>query len=257
MTNNCLGRPIVGCFNFTGNCNVSNGCEKVFLCDDGDPCTIDTCQSNGTCSHAPKNCSVGGNLCSNNVCVNGVCDNNSPKNCSDGDMCAKFTCNLTVGCVKTPFTAKDCDDHNACTNDTCVSSQGCVHINATCGTGDLCTNITCNPIKGCQGNPKVCPTSDRCKIGKCSNGTCSTTTQQLCLQTPAIVGITLGAGAIAGIAIAAIVAAVLLGAAAYKGAQVYNARADLDAAGNSNPLYETGGSYGENKLYGDYDAFNK
>jgi len=43
--------------------------------------------------------------------------------------------------------------------------------------------------------------------------------------------------------------------AAFKGYQAYNASKDLDDVGQSNPLYETGGNYGENKLFGNYEAF--
>lgn len=38
---------------FLYSCHPRLGCLVAPLCDDGDPCTIDTCTSNGTCIHEP------------------------------------------------------------------------------------------------------------------------------------------------------------------------------------------------------------
>jgi len=146
-----------------------------------------------------------------------------------------------------------CDDFNACTNDTCDSVSGCVHTNLTCRSGADCVIDKCTPVRGCFSDSVQCPDTGKCGIGTCTNNTCSYTEPALCTED--IVGIGLGTGAIVGIIIAAIVAAVLLGFGAYKGVQAYNASKDLSEAGNANPLYEAGGQYGENKLFGDYQAF--
>ena len=61
----------------------------------------------------------------------------------------------------------------------------------------------------------MCENQGKCDIGVCSNNTCTYTRPDLCEDE--IIGIGLGAGAIVGIVIAAIVAAALLGVGAYKG----------------------------------------
>lgn len=72
-----IGQPCNGgnlCF--TGVCNTG-GCElQVFLCDDHNPCTIDSCQDEST----------------------GACGN-APVSCDDGRSCTIDSCNPTSGCV--------------------------------------------------------------------------------------------------------------------------------------------------------------
>jgi len=65
----------------------------------------------------------------------------------------------------------------------------------------------------------------------------------------------LGGGIIALIVIIAVIVAAVLAFGAFKGVQAYNASKDLDESGQTNPMYEAAGQYGENKLYGDYKAF--
>jgi cysteine-rich repeat protein len=74
-------------------------------CDDGDPCTVDSCDPARGCVRTPK-----------------VCE--------DGDACnGVSTCDPASGaCV--PGSAPDCDDHDACTDD-----DRCVNV----GTGSQCT----------------------------------------------------------------------------------------------------------------------
>lgn len=242
------------CFTYTGNCDLTNGCEKISKCDDKDPCTIDTCDPlTGACSHTPVNCDDG-NACTDDSCdaATGKCIN-VRKNCTPSSACHTATCDDRLGCVETPLPEGHCDDFNTCTEDYCDPTLGCQHKNVTCDDGLICTVDSCHPIKGCLSSPMRCPDADECYLGTCENGTCTTFKGTLCDEEKIIIG--LSTGAIVGIIIAAIVAAVLLGAGAYKGYQAFNASKELDQAGNVNPLYEAGGTYGENKLFGDYQAF--
>ncbi len=70
-------------------------------CDDGDPCTGDTCYQKIGCTHVPH---AGG------------CDDGNP--CTSGDNCA------TGSCIGKPL---DCDDGKPCTDDACVLPGGCTH----------------------------------------------------------------------------------------------------------------------------------
>ena len=70
-------------------------------CDDGDPCTDDSCGLDAICAHLPA--------------VGPACD--------DGDACTVGdTCGL-LGCE--PGKVSDCDDGDPCTGDSCLPDKGC------------------------------------------------------------------------------------------------------------------------------------
>jgi hypothetical protein len=80
---------------------VHTGCNSAADCSDGDACTNDVCNPDGSCSHLAV-----------------VCD--------DANACTIDACDSTVGCVFQPL---DCSDSNACTSDTCEPAGGCQHVN--------------------------------------------------------------------------------------------------------------------------------
>lgn len=85
------------------------GCTTNAQCDDGNPCTTDTCNS-GTCSHTNNNDSCNdGNLCTNgDVCSGGACAG-TPVSCPPGQ-----TCNGTNGlCETAPQTVSFQDGFNS------------------------------------------------------------------------------------------------------------------------------------------------
>ncbi len=117
-------------------------------CDDGSPCTNDTCQA-GICTW------IAAGL--------GNCDDGNA--CTSGDSCAGGKCAGTV---------VNCDDKNPCTADSCDPKQGCQHAAAagTCDDGDSCTTAdTCTAGK-CAGTPKVCDDSNECTDDSCKFGVC-------------------------------------------------------------------------------------
>ena len=64
-------------------------------CDDGNPCTVDSCDPLVGCLHAPVDC-------------------------NDGQACTEDSCNPATGaCVHAPL---NCNDNNACTNDSCTQA---------------------------------------------------------------------------------------------------------------------------------------
>ncbi|MEC9073471.1 MAG: hypothetical protein VX938_13855, partial [Myxococcota bacterium] len=105
----CRGVPTVcpgeGCFcdPDSGGCVCPIPCEPTD-CDDGNPCTADTCDPVDGCLHSPT-------------------DEGEP--CDDGDACTletacdTGTCACGDGCA-----APDCDDGNPCTADTCDPIAG-------------------------------------------------------------------------------------------------------------------------------------
>ncbi|MBK9146307.1 MAG: T9SS type A sorting domain-containing protein [Flavobacteriales bacterium] len=70
-------------------------------CDDGDPCTIDTCDpATGVCVYTPMNCDDG-DPCTIDLCFNGTCLN-LLQSCSDGDPCTFDYCDALGECQHDP-----------------------------------------------------------------------------------------------------------------------------------------------------------
>jgi hypothetical protein len=91
------------------------------VCDDGDPCTTDTCV-NGVCVFTPIVCDDG-DPCTVDTCVNGVCVH-TPMDCDDNDPCTLDTC-VNGTCVFTPV--------NPCPSLVLVPDSDCYQ------TGDIVT----------------------------------------------------------------------------------------------------------------------
>ena len=78
-------------------------------CDDGDPCTVDSC-TNGQCTHESVECD------DSDACTVDSCDPqtgdclHAAVECDDGDPCTIDSCDPAVGCV---YMAVNCDDQNA------------------------------------------------------------------------------------------------------------------------------------------------
>jgi hypothetical protein len=148
---------IGGC-NSNGECDdgdVCNGLETCVAsqcvagtpldCDDGNPCTTDTCDPILGCQHANT---ADGTSCADTdlcdgaeTCQSGVCTEGAPLVCDDGNACTDDTCVPATGCLYTNNTSV-CDDGVACTgNDVCTDG--------TCSGVDTCANgMTCNHATG-------------------------------------------------------------------------------------------------------------
>ncbi len=138
-------------------------------CDDGNPCTVDSCDPATGCSTAavpvPKTCGPN----KDQPC--GCDDLNA---CTVGDVCVDTTCKGT---------AVVCDDKNDCTTDSCdASGTGCSSTkkveNSVCDDGDAHCTTGDKCISGvCTGTPVTCPPdSNACNISKCIDflGGCQT-----------------------------------------------------------------------------------
>jgi len=93
------------------------GCQQCSTkadCDDGNPCTTDSC--------------------SDGACVN----TNNTASCDDGDACTVNDVCSDGSCIAGP--QMNCNDNNECTNDSCIDGS-CRNINNTvsCDDGDSCT----------------------------------------------------------------------------------------------------------------------
>jgi hypothetical protein len=129
--------PGLGCQNVPRNdvpCNDNNLCTvddrcvqgaclggAPRVCDDGNPCTLDTCNHKG-CVHTPG---VGG--------------------CNDGNACTVGDTCVAGQCVSGP--PKACDDGNPCTSDACATGTG------LCTSSPIADGDTCNDGDTCSGCP--------------------------------------------------------------------------------------------------------
>ena len=189
----CVGKPV----------------DPKVWCDDGNPCTTDTCDPKGAagtpkpgCNHAPNqqpcddgNACTAGDLCAVGACNPGTntCQCTVDSDCAskeDGDLC-----NGTLYCDKgavpykcavnpqTPVTCSKAGD-SACQRAKCAPKTGqcsqqpanegqpCDADGSVCTVGDVCLGGACKP-----GNTIKCDDSNPCTVDACDAKTgCAATT---------------------------------------------------------------------------------
>jgi hypothetical protein len=114
-------------------------------CDDGNPCTLDSCvPATGAC----------------------VYEDNP---CDDGDLCTFDTCELPGGCVHDAV-VRGCDDGNPCTTDSCNPLTGACEADAVvCAAANKCELALCDPATGvCRTTAMPCYDGDACTTDSCN-----------------------------------------------------------------------------------------
>ena len=157
-------------------------CEPgpALQCDDGNPCTTDSCQDGG-CVFAPNDGECDdGNVCTEaSMCKAGVCLGTQPLDCEDGNVCTTHACDPANGCIQVDNQAP-CSDDDPCTlGDSCAngSCQGGVGA-PVCDDGNICTDDSCVTGKGCvyTANESKCDDGSACTLGDtCKDGWCAFT----------------------------------------------------------------------------------
>ena len=169
---------------------------QTLTCDDGNPCTDDSCDQDVGCVHTPNiaPCDDGNECTVGDQCGDGLCKAASMAQCDDDESCTFDTCDPQAGCVHTPQDvpcndgdwctvvdecvlghcvgagSPDCEDGNLCTADSCVKAQGCVHLPNVepCDDGDECTTQDVCSNKQCTGGPPLlCEDNDDCTDDSC------------------------------------------------------------------------------------------
>ena len=153
-----------------------NGVADDGTCDDGNGCTIDTCEGESGCKHEAIDggecldgdaCTIGDH-CEEGVCVGKAID------CDDENPCTKDSCDGLGGCKSEPQVAV-CDDGDPCTlGDLCTEGvcQGTATL--TCDDGNPCTDDSCGEA-GCvyTANEGGCDDGNACTEGDaCADGAC-------------------------------------------------------------------------------------
>ncbi len=153
-------------------------------CDDGNPCTNDSC-AGGACAHTnnTKSCNDGNACTTGDVCSGGQCGGGAPLSCDDGNPCTDDGCNPGAGCTHAP-NAVPCDDGDACTlGDHCAGGACAGGGGLVCDDGNPCTDDGCLPASGCafEPNTQPCDDGDPCSVGDaCAGGLCAGGTLLVC-----------------------------------------------------------------------------
>jgi hypothetical protein len=157
-------------------------------CDDGNPCTLDTCGAAGECGHAPTSTAVcsDGNACTvGDVCTAGECVGTALAACGcsvdadcadfeDGDLCNGTlfcdggTCRVKAGSVVTC----DTTDDGPCVTNQCQPSTGtCApspHADGVaCQSDDACFNDGACVAGACVGTAVNCDDGNPCTTDSC------------------------------------------------------------------------------------------
>ena len=124
--------------------------NKTHMCEDGNLCTVESCNATGDCQHTPKtgaDCFDGSVCTVNDVCVNKTCTSGQFQKCTDGDPCTSDSCNPSSGCVFTDISSGpgSCEDGNVCTEkDFCEKGACKSGALKTCNDGNDCTLDACD-----------------------------------------------------------------------------------------------------------------
>ena len=171
-----------------GKCadGACTGASKV-ACDDGNPCTDDTCDSGtGNCKYSANTapCEDGDKCTTGDVCANSACKAAKITACDDGNPCTDDSCDKTTGqCTVAPkVDGVACDDGDKCSeNDSCKGGTCKAGAAKFCDDGKLCTDDACDPKTGCTAKNNTAPCSgDACKLGACASGACVLGTKTGC-----------------------------------------------------------------------------
>ncbi len=166
-------------------------------CDDGNLCTIDSCDG-GSCTATPVVCDDDGVFCNGTEACNpsnGLCEGTGNP-CAAGEVC----CEVTDSCVDECCDDNACDDGDLCTTDACVGGTcqytpvdcpdngvfcdgpescddqtgECVSGGDPCGDGEVCCESSASCVDECCDD-SACDDGDLCTTDACVDGTCQYT----------------------------------------------------------------------------------
>ena len=186
----CQNVPVTGSVCFLTSACEAGACNQGVCvvptgsgCDDGNPCTEDTCDVNG-CVNTPLEgggCEDDDACTLETACVQGVCQG-LEVNCNDGDICTLDGCDAITGCFHDTDDneccqsgVSICDDDNQCTDDGCspVTLECEYEFNdASCDDGNPCTVVDSCSNGDCLGTLKDCNDGNQCTLDSCADGTC-------------------------------------------------------------------------------------
>jgi hypothetical protein len=169
-------------------CNgVDDDCDGTIdgnaSCDDGNPCTSDTCAGQAGCTHEASTggCDDGNACTEGDVCAASTCKGKLLI-CDDKNPCTVDSCDVLKGCTYAVDGGASCDDGNACTKDSCALGL-CSQTTITCDDGNPCTTDACDPAAGCTATANdagTCSDENACTTDTCVSGKCISKTNAPC-----------------------------------------------------------------------------
>jgi len=172
-----------GLFCTTGDTCTAGVCVPSGVsCDDGNPCTIDSCDEGlDTCSNVNSNdpCDDGFFCTDGDTCSGGSCVPGPARNCGDGNACTDDTCNDTTDACEHQNNTAPCSDGLGCTTGDVCSGGECTGAPKDCGDGNICTTDSCSEPTGLCSNVnntaacddgEFCTFPDACAAGACVPG---------------------------------------------------------------------------------------
>ncbi|MBM4371427.1 MAG: hypothetical protein FJ098_07215, partial [Deltaproteobacteria bacterium] len=166
----------------TDSCNPASGCvheTNTAACDDGDPCTTGDHCAGGVCAGS---CDDGNPCTTGDACVAGVCTG-TDVDCDDGNPCTSDWCHPVWTGGECHSSIMHCDDANPCTVDYCLEGECINELGVDCDDGNPCTDGACDPATaGCVLTPNTaacedgdpCTAGDHCDAFLCVSGTSPT-----------------------------------------------------------------------------------
>jgi len=164
----CQSKPLTGT-----PCGDGDACSEGKLCmggqclpgpgpdcDDHNPCTSDSCDSETGCVHeALEGPCDDGDVCTvDDWCLAGQCSPTAPLDCDDGDVCTADSCDALAGCQH-EFQEGPCDDMDSCTEGDWCLAGSCAGLPVECDEGFVCIGGDC-----------ICP--DSCSEQECGSNVC-------------------------------------------------------------------------------------
>lgn len=153
----------------------AHGCQFTAIsCNDSNPCTVDQCSASG-CGSVPAPglaCDDYNPCTTNDACTAaGSCGAGMPINLDDGDPCTADACDPQTGVTHVPVAGVSCDDGDACSQaDVCTADGSCAGVpRADIADADPCTADTCDPASGVVTHTIV-PVGTSCADGDACNG---------------------------------------------------------------------------------------
>ena len=153
-------------------------------CDDGNPCTDDSC-TDGVCGHAANQaeCDDGNACTATSFCEDSLCVAGGLVSCDDQNLCTTDYCHPVTGC-SAKLNENPCDDGDPCTaGDSCQLGECVGTVLVVCNDNNVCTDDACSADVGCvfQPNAAECDDKNACTLGDiCAAGTCLGTTPLNC-----------------------------------------------------------------------------
>ncbi|MCO4762502.1 MAG: hypothetical protein KC502_13410 [Myxococcales bacterium] len=169
------GKPDAG----TPDAGGTGPCGAKPSCDDGNPCTKDSCSSDQCLHFVQAGACDDGDPCTvSDACQSGACKGGGPKKCDDNNPCTTDSCDGKTGKCLTKPKDGSCDDGNPCTlGDSCDKGSCKGGAPKKCDDNNPCTTDSCDgktgkcvtaAKSGACSDGNACTTSDVCKGGTCT-----------------------------------------------------------------------------------------